>query len=230
MRRTKIQEEYQLITQKHPKAPVAEAYRTLRTNLGFADMDNPPRSIMVSSTDPQDGKSTVVANLAVVMAQTGKKVLLVDCDLRKPVQHRIFHVENHRGFTNCLVQKLDVKGVVHEGLAGNLSLLSSGPVPPNPAEILASEQVRKLWPVLLKEYDYVFIDSPPLLAVADASIIAAQVDGVLLVVRSAATRIDLAREAKSQILKANARLLGVVLNQVKVNRHNYQYYYYAAEN
>jgi len=219
--------DYELITNTSPKSAMAEAYRTLRTNLGFASMDQPCRSILVSSSNPLDGKSTIISNLAVVMAQAGNKVILVDCDLRKPVQHKIFKVDNIRGVTNCIMQKLDVEQVAHKGLIENLTVLTSGPIPPNPAEILSSERTRSLWKTLLEKYDYVFIDAPPVLAVTDASILSTQVDGVILVVRSAITRKDLAREAKDQFAKANARLIGVVLNQVKMDANDYyQYYYY----
>jgi len=219
--------EYELITHKSPKSAMAEAYRTLRTNLGFAGMDQPCRSILVTSCNPLDGKSTIVSNLAVVMAQAGNKVILVDCDLRKPLQHKVFQVENFQGLTNCILQKLDVEEVAHRGLVENLTVLTSGPIPPNPAEILNSERTRSLWKTLLEKYDYVFIDSPPVLAVTDASILSTQVDGAILVVRSGVTRKDLAREAKEQFLKANARLIGVVLNQVKMDASDYyQYYYY----
>ena len=226
-RRKRTEEDFELITKSSPKSAMAESYRTLRTNLGFAGMDNPCRSILLSSCNPQDGKSTTISNLAVVMAQAGNKVIVVDCDLRKPVQHKIFQVENFQGFTNCIMQQLDVDEVAHKGLVDNLTVLTSGPIPPNPAEILNSNRTRTLWETLLERYDYVFIDAPPVLAVTDATILSAQVDGVILIVRSNFTRIDLAREAKEQFAKANARLIGVVLNQVKMDANDYyQYYYY----
>jgi capsular exopolysaccharide synthesis family protein len=227
MMKLKQNREFELIAHKNPKSAVAEAYRTLRTNLGFAELDQPCRSIMISSSEPMDGKSTIIANLAVVMAQAGKKTLLVDCDLRKPVQHRMFGVHNHKGITNCLLQHLDVEEAAHQGIVENLTLLTSGPIPPNPAEILSSERTRNLWPALLKKYEYVFIDAPPVLAVTDAAILSTQVDGVILVVSSANTRIDLARNAQEQFIKANARIIGVVLNKIKVEKHDYNYYYYS---
>lgn len=217
---------YELLSHEQPKSPIAEAYRILRTNLGFTGMDNPCRSIMLSSPNPQDGKSTVTANLAVVMAQAGNKVIVVDCDLRKPAQHNIFKVDNSRGYTNCLAQKMEADKLVHHNLIENLSLLTSGPIPPNPAELLESETARLLWPQLLQDYDFVLIDTPPVLAVTDASILASQVDGVILVVRADETRIDLAQEARKQLLNASANLLGVVLNQVALKRNDSQYYYY----
>jgi len=217
---------YELFTHKYPKSPVSEAYRTLRTNLGFTSLDRPCRSILVTSPGPGEGKSTTVANLAVVLAQAGHKVIVIDCDLRKPAQHRIFGVENHRGLTNCLIQGLDPEEVAYTNVVENITLLSSGPIPPNPAELLGSERVRSLWSTLLDRFDYVLIDSPPVLAVTDATLLSSQVDGVVLVVRSADTRVEIAQEAKEQLIKANARILGVVLNVVKISSRDYHYYYY----
>lgn len=216
---------YELTTHTYPKSPIAEAYRTLRTNLGFTSIDQPYRSILISSANPRDGKSTITSNLAVVMAQAGNKVILVDSDLRKPVLHRIFQVENDKGFTNCLMQNLDVEEVAYSDLVENLSVLTSGPIPPNPAEILGSRQTSLFWPSLMEKYDYVLIDAPPILAVTDTSIVSSQVDGVIIVVDSASTRKDLAQQAKKQLVKANATIIGVVLNQVKMNKKDYQYYY-----
>lgn len=225
--------EYELITHEKPKSLVSEAYRTLRTNLGFTEIDKKCRSILISSPNPMDGKSITTANLAVTLAQAGNKVILVDCDLRKPIQHTIFGLGNQRGVTNCLLQNLEVEEVAQKCMVENLSILSSGPIPPNPAEMLNSEQTRSLWSVLPEKYDYVLVDGPPVLAVADASILAEQVDGVILVLWSGHSRIDVARQAKEQLLRAGANIIGVVLNQVDMNRNNYyysyQYYYYGGE-
>lgn len=217
---------YLLSAHKHPRSALAEAYRTLRTNLGFATLDRSCRSVLVTSAGPEDGKTTTTANLGVVLAQAGHRVVVVDCDLRKPKLHELFEVENRRGLTNCLLQNLDPEEVAHGGQVENLTLLTSGPIPPNPAELLGSERVRALWPALLDRYDYVLVDSPPVLAVTDAALLAAQMDGVLLVVRAAATRVEIAREARDQLLKANARIIGVVLNQVQMPGRDYHYYYY----
>ena len=216
----------ELITYEYPKSSMAEAYRTLRTNLGFASMDDPCRSILFTSTSPRDGKSTVASNLAVVMAQAGNRVVLIDADLRKPVQHQIFDVDNRQGLTSVLLQKVEAETAMHNGLVENLHVITSGPIPPNPAEILGSERTRHLLQQLLDEYDYVFIDSPPILAVTDAAILSTIVDGVVLVVNYAVTRNEMAREAVEQFKKANARVLGVVLNQVQMESSDYKYYYY----
>lgn len=214
------------ITYTDPKSPAAEAYRTLRTNLGFASLDNPCRVIMVTSPGPNDGKSTIASNLAVVLAQAGHMTLLVDCDLRKPMQHKIFTLENVQGVTNCILQHLEVRQVAKNGAVENLHVLTSGPIPPNPAEILASERAKEFLQELGQYYDYIVIDSPPVLAVTDASLMAQVVDGVILVVSSHETRREAAQEAKEQLAKANARILGVVLNKVKVESPDYHYYYY----
>lgn len=220
--------EYELITHEKPKSLVSEAFRTLRTNLGFTEIDEKCRTILLSSPNPMDGKSMTTANLAVVLAQAGNKVILADCDLRKPTQHLIFELDNQRGVSNCLIQNLDIREVAQPSRVENLDILSSGPIPPNPAEMLNSDATRALWGTLQEEYDYVLVDGPPVLAVADASILAGQVDGVILVLWSGHSRIDAARQAKEQLSRAGAKLIGVVLNQVEMNRNNYNYgsYYY----
>lgn len=223
------QRERLLITQENPRSAVAEAYRTLRTNMGFTEMDKPCRTVLITSPHPREGKSTTASNLAVVMAQAGHNVLLVDCDLRKPLQHMIFKVSNQSGLTTCLRGKTTVQEAAHTNISENLSVLTSGPIPPNPSEVLTSEPTRRFWGGLAQQYDYVFVDSPPVLAVSDASILSAQMDGVLLVVNSGNTRIDHAQEARDQLIKANAHIIGVVLNQVKMAKGQYDSYYYSSD-
>jgi len=221
--------DYQLVALDKPKSAMAEAYRALRTNLNFAELDTPFRSILISSPSPRDGKSTVAANLGVVLAQAGNKVIIVDCDLRKPVQHLIFGLANQRGLANCLLQKLPVEEAAHPNVCENLTVLTSGPVPPNPAEVLNSQRVRTFWPTLLEKYDYVLVDAPPVLAVTDASILAAQMQGVILVARAAVTRKEQILESRDQFTKANANLIGVVLNQARMDADDYGYYYYYSQ-
>ncbi|AZK60202.1 CpsD/CapB family tyrosine-protein kinase [Candidatus Desulforudis audaxviator] len=215
-----------LVAHKHPKSAAAEAYRTLRTNLGFAAPDRPARVILVSSAGPADGKTTTVSNLAVVLAQAGHSVCLVDSDLRKPRLHRLFGVENTAGLTNVLSQNAGLEEVVVNTEVDRLALLPSGPIPPNPAELLGSGRMQEVLDRLAERYDFVLADSPPVLAVTDASLLAGQVDGVLLVIRAADTRVDLAQEAKAQLAKAGGRVLGVVLNKVRLSAKDYGYYYY----
>lgn len=217
-----------LITYKKPRSVVAEAYRVLCTNLGFAGVDKSLKTILITSAQTQDGKSTIAANLAVATAQAGFKVILVDCDLRKPVQHKIFQIPNTTGFTNCIITNADVERTAHSLSVNNLKILTCGPIPPNPTEILNSERSQLLWNNLRANYDYVFIDSPPILAAADASILASRVDGVIMVIRSGATRIEAAVEVKNQLAKANSHLIGVVLNRAKISSKSY-YSYYSSE-
>jgi len=211
------------------KSVVAEAYRTLRTNLGFTELGRPCKAILITSPRIMEGKSTTSANLAIVMAQTEQKVLLVDCDLRKPAQHKIFNVSNYIGLANCLCQRFPLNEAIKPGPVQNLDILTAGPIPPNPTEILSSEHTRTFWADLKEHYDYILVDSPPVLSVADASILSSQMDGVLMVVNSGTTRIEHAKEAKEQLTKANAHLIGVVLNQFKTTRDKHQYYYYSSE-
>lgn len=216
----------ELYALENPKAPVVEAFRTLRTNVSFAAVDRTYKTLLVTSPTPADGKSTVTTNLGAVMAQAGKKVLVLDADLRKPVLHHIFSVTNLRGLTNILVQGEPVSEVAHETPVNGLYFVPSGPVPPNPSELLASNRMAKLLKEVQGHYDIVLLDSPPMIAVTDSSILATRVDGVMLVVKAGVTRVDLVRNAIEQLKKANANFMGVVLNQVRVPSHDYQYYYY----
>lgn len=222
-------EERHLLTFTKPKSPIAEAYRTLRTNIHFSALDNPYKTIMVTSAGPGEGKSTTLANLAVAMAQAKLRVLIVDCDLRKPVQHKIFQVSNKVGLTNVLVDHLPVEQSVQPTKVANLSLLTSGPIPPNPSELLGSDRMRELLKNLKEQYDVILVDSPPAVAVTDAAVLSAQVDGVILVLRSGVAKIDMARQAKEQIEKANGKIIGTILYGVKFSGEDYHYYYYYGE-
>ncbi|RJO61499.1 MAG: polysaccharide biosynthesis tyrosine autokinase [Dehalococcoidia bacterium] len=209
-----------------PKSPVAESFRALRTNITFAALERPCRTLLVASVGPGDGKSTVTANLGVVTAQAGSRVLIIDCDLRKPVLHRYFEVDNHHGLTNLLAQDLELPDVVCSTGVENLWVLTSGPVPPNPSELLGSQKMKSLLGEIAGQYDRVLIEAPPVVAVTDAAVLAPVVDGVVLVVKSGSTRIDMARDAKAQLEKASARIIGVILNEVKMNGEDSRYYYY----
>jgi len=208
------------------RSPFAEAFRTLRTNLSFAGVDKHYRTILVTSTVPSEGKSCSIANLGVVMAQAGQKVLIIDCDLRKPVQHNNFNLNNTIGVTNCLVNDLELARAVQNTGAEGLDVLTSGPIPPNPAELIASNKMAVLINAARDAYDIVLVDSPPVLTVTDASLLATMVDGVLLVVKTASSKIEMVQGTKSVLDNANAKIIGVVLNQVDVNSSNYYYHYY----
>ncbi|AST08054.1 capsular biosynthesis protein [Anoxybacillus flavithermus] len=214
-----------LITKTNPKSPISEQYRTIRTNIQFSVVDRPLRSIMVTSSAPAEGKSTTVANLAVVFAQQGKKVLLIDADLRKPTVHYTFRKDNHVGLTNVLTKQAALHIAVKETEVENLFVLTSGPIPPNPAELLGSAAMEELLAEAYDQFDVVLFDTPPVLAVTDAQILANQCDGTILVVQSGKTEIEAAQKAKELLLAAKGKLLGVVLNQKKQKESSYYYYY-----
>ncbi len=225
----------QLIVYEQAKSPIAEAYRTLRTNIQFSKTDGELKVIMFTSSGPGEGKSTTIANTAVALAQSGKQVILMDCDLRKPVQHKIFGKKN-RGVTNILVEDLLVEDLlvedfIQETQVENLRLLTSGPIPPNPSELLGTRKMQNLIENLKKQCDYLIIDAPPVIAVTDACVLAAKVDGITLVVNSGSIRPEMAQKAKDLLVKANGHLLGVVLNRVEIEEeHAYYYYYYGSDN
>lgn len=216
-----------LVTALHPKSPTAEAYRILRTNLQFSALDNPPRTLMTTSPNPGEGKSTTLANLGVVMAQQGQRVILVDTDLRRPTLHRFFGLPNSVGLTTALLQANPVAdGFVQPTRIENLQVLTSGPLPPNPAELIGSERFKALLEDLKQHADVVLLDSPPVLAVTDAAILARQVDGVVMVVEAGGTRRPLATSAKDALEKVGAKVLGVALNRLRPRGDGYYYYYY----
>jgi capsular exopolysaccharide synthesis family protein len=214
-----------LITKTDPKSPISEQYKTIRTNINFSSVDQKMRSVMITSTGPGEGKSTTSANMAVVFAQEGKKVLLVDADLRKPTAHYTFNVNNTFGFTSVLTRQKELEGAVNQTNVENLDLLTCGPIPPNPAELLSSRAMSRFLTSVYEEYDMVIFDTPPVLAVTDAQVLANQCDGTILVVSSGTTEVDKATKAKELLDSAKAKLLGVVLNNREMKDTNYYYYY-----
>lgn len=218
-----------LIVHEDPKSPIAEAYRTLRTNLQFAKVNSELRTIMFTSSGPAEGKSTTIANVAVALAQSGRSIILVDCDLRKPVQHRIFGKRN-KGVTNILVDESPAEAFLQDTEIDNLRILPSGPIPPNPSELLSSGKMIQLLDELKGLADLVLIDAPPTIAVTDAAVMAVKVDGIVLVIDSTSVRPEMAQKAKDLLVKANGHLLGVILNRVEIEEeHAYYYYYYGSE-
>lgn len=214
-----------LITMLSPKSPVSEQYRTVRTNIQFSAVDKELRSILVTSSGPGEGKSTTVSNLAVVFASQGKKVLLVDADLRKPTVHYTFDVSNMNGLTNVLTKSSSIENAVSHTNEPNLYVLASGPIPPNPAELLGSKAMEEFIHDAYKLYDVILFDTPPILAVADAQILSNHVDGTILVVYSGETEMEAAAKAKELLQAAKAKLLGAVLNHKKLQDSQYYYYY-----
>ncbi|MBD8110049.1 CpsD/CapB family tyrosine-protein kinase [Priestia aryabhattai] len=215
-----------LLAHNSPKDPVAEQYRTIRTNIQFSDADQDIKSIVLTSTGPGEGKSTTASNLATVYAQQGLRVLLIDADLRKPTAHYTFRLENHVGLTNVLTKQSILVEAVQDTEVPELFLLTSGPIPPNPAELLASNNMTELLKEMKEQFDMIVFDTPPVLAVADAQILANQVDGSILVVSSGKTDKEAAIKAKELLLKANAKVLGAVLNNRKMEEGSDYYYYY----
>lgn len=214
-----------LVAVSDPKSPISEQYKTIRTNIQYSSVDQEIKAIMVTSSGPAEGKSTTVANLAIVFAQLGKKVLLVDADLRKPTVHHTFSVNNLFGFTTVLTKQRTLEKSVIETEVKDLFILTSGPIPPNPAELLSSKSMEQFIEDAKNEFDYILFDTPPLLAVADPQILANQVDGAILVVFSEKTEIDQAKKAKELLENAQGKLLGVVLNHKELQKNDYYYYY-----
>ncbi len=215
-----------MVTHFEPKSPVSEAYRTFRTNIQFARFDKPPRTLLVTSAGPGEGKSTSVANLAITMAQMGTRTLLVDADLRRPVLHSIFEQKKDVGLTNVLLGNVSLKDAVHELEVSNLSLLCCGTLPPNPSELLGSEAMRKLIEQLKEVYDVILFDSPPVVAVTDAAVLSTQIDGTILIISSGDTTRNAENRAKALLNNVQAQILGAVLNNVKVEGRYGSYYYY----
>ena len=224
-----------LITYHTPRDPVSEAFRVLRTNLGFSAIDEGLDSLLVTSASPGEGKSTIVSNIGVVMAQTGKQVVIVDADLRLPTQHKIFGASNNQGMTTAL---LDTETPVVEHLQKTsipgLRLLSSGPLPPNPAELLNSQRMSQILQELNEEVDLVIFDTPPTLTVTDSAILSTQVDGCVIVAEVGKTRRAAIIRATESLLKAEANVFGIVLNRLQPKRsgyydYNYYYQYYSYE-
>jgi tyrosine-protein kinase Etk/Wzc len=216
-----------LVTHFKPKSPVSEAYRTVRTNLQYTESDKQVRSILVTSAGPGEGKSTTVANLAIAMSQQGVRTLLVDTDLRRPVVHRLFALEKHKGLSNVLVGKIQLHDAIQSTDIKNLDVLTCGILPPNPAEMLGSKRMKQVLAELNKHYEVCLYDSPPLIAVTDAAVLAKQVDGVLLVVKSGQTHQDALIRGVELLDNVRARVLGVLLNDVsRANTYGSYYYYY----
>jgi capsular exopolysaccharide synthesis family protein len=222
---------YRLAALLYPRGPAAEAYRTLRTNLEFATVDEPARSLLVTSAIPSEGKTTTASNLAVVFAQAGRTVILLDADLRKPGVHKVFDLPNASGLTSLLrTDDVAIDDVAQETEQEKLRVISTGPLPPNPAELLGSHRMRTILEHLAAAADLVIVDSPPLQAVADAAILSSITDGTLLVIDAGHTRRAAAGRGREALAKSGARVLGAALNRLSQRGHgDYVYYdYYGA--
>lgn len=215
-----------LIAHNDLKNPATEAYRVIRTSIQFAQAGKELKTLAVTSCMPNDGKSMTAANLAVVLTQAGKSVLLIDYDMRNPTVHKNFNLSNKVGLSSCISMGTALSDAVQKTSIEGLYALTGGVIPPNPSELLGSEQMKNVLQRAKEQYDYVLIDTPPVMPVTDALIVSRFVDGMILVIASAEIKVEMARDVKNQLVNAGANILGVVLNKVRSEHHGYGYGYY----
>jgi capsular exopolysaccharide synthesis family protein len=214
------------VTEVQPRSPISESFRTLRTNVQYAAVDHPLMSILVTSAGPEEGKTTVVTNLAIVLAQSGRRVTVIDADLRRPSLHKRTGVTNQVGLSFLFMQpKMILNGALQKSRIPGMSVITSGNIPPNPSELLGSQKMGQILEKVKEESDLILIDTPPALVVTDASVLAPQVDGVLLVIRPGVTKLAAAKQTVEQLHRVGANILGVVLNNLELNRSKYGHYY-----
>ena len=214
------------ITQMQPRSPISEAYRILRTNVEYTNADHNLHILLVTSPLPSDGKTTVVANLAVTMAQRGLHTVLIDGDMRRPHVHRTMGLPNRTGLSSLFLQhELSFDGNVQNTMLKDLKVISSGPLPPNPAELLGSKRMSEILVKTMEQNDMVLLDTPPSLTVADATVLAPLVDGIIIVVKAGKTKTNAVKRQVNALRQVGARLIGIVINDVKMTRSRYSYYY-----
>lgn len=221
-----------IITVKHPRSPIAEAYRVLRTNLRFSGIENPSGALLVTSSGPGEGKTTTAANLAVAMAQSGRRVILMDTDLRRPSVHKFFGLPNGSGLSNLFLDDTaPLESILQPTPIEGLEIITSGPLPPNPAEILDSKRMNDVLAKLRSRSDMLILDSPPVLAVADASILGSRCSGAILVIDSGRTRTEASKRSLETLRQTGAKVYGAVLNKLSSRRATgyYYYYYYSSQ-
>lgn len=212
------------VVEDRPKSIEAESYRVLRTNIQYSSVDKDIKSIVITSACPREGKSTVSGNLALAFAQNGKKVIIIDCDLRKPSIHRKFDISNLCGLSEVIIGKEILDNTIQK-YKYNLDILPSGKLPPNPAEMINSTSMSNLLEELKEKYDIVIIDSPPLEAVTDGQVLSTKADGTILVLEAGESKIESVKEAKSLLNKVGANIIGIVMNQVSKNKKKFDSYY-----
>jgi polysaccharide biosynthesis transport protein len=208
------------------QSTVAEAYRALRTSVLLSSAGHPPKTILVTSGRPGEGKTTTAVNTAISLAQLGASVLIIDCDLRRPKVHKVFGISHIHGLSTYLSRDAELGALIHTLPVPNLSLLPCGPTPPNPAELISSEKMREMLTILSESYDHIIIDSPPLINVTDPVILSTMVDGVIMVVQAGRSTRDVVRRASQELTGVGAKVFGVVLNNVNLQREGYDEYYY----
>lgn len=215
-----------LITLTRPSSVIAEQFRTIRTNIQFSMVDQDLKTVVVTSAGPGAGKSTISANLAVTFASQGKKVLLVDADMRKPTVHKTFRLPNHDGLTTLLTERdVQISDIAHRVPTEGLSIITSGVIPPNPSELLASKRMDHLMNELEQIFDLVIFDMPPVVAVTDAQVMASKVDGTIFVIPKGLTNKDMVLKSKDLLEKVHANVIGAIFNRVEILGDNNYYYY-----
>lgn len=222
--------EERLVTHTKPRSPISEAYRGLRTNLQFASVDGGVKTVVVSSPAPREGKTLTASNLAITEAQASRKTLLVDTDLRRPMIHHLFNLDKEKGISNVLIGEVKLDDVIQSVGIENLYVITSGPLPPNPSELLGSEKMKTILTELKKKFDIIIMDSPPMIAVTDSVVLGQITDGLIMVIRAGKTTKDIAEKSKNNAEYARIKILGSVLNDVDVRHiygtYNYYYHYY----
>jgi capsular exopolysaccharide synthesis family protein len=216
----------ELVTFGHPKSILSEAYRNIRTSILLSFSEKPPKKIAISSPNPAEGKTTTVINTAIALSQTGARVIIIDTDMRKPRVHQVFEKENGTGLSNFLSGRTDLEAIIKKTEIPNLYYIPSGPIPPNPSELLGSNLFKIMMGSLGEQFDHIILDTPPVLGFADSVIVSTTVDGVILVVSGGKTPRETLQRAKEVLLQVNAKILGVVINRVDIQRGEYGYYYY----
>jgi capsular exopolysaccharide synthesis family protein len=216
----------ELATSDYPKSMLSEAYRSIRTSILLSSSGNPPKTIAVSSPNPGEGKTTTVMNTAIVLSQNGARVIIIDADMRKPRVHKVFGKENGVGLSSFLSGNAELEEVVQKSKIPDLYYIPSGPIPPNPSELLGSALFKKMIEGLTSRFHYLIIDSPPLLAFSDSVIISTNVDGVVMVVIGGKTPRETLKRSKEILLQVDARILGVVINRARMRGAEYGSYYH----
>ncbi len=216
-----------LVTILNPNSTVSEVYRVIRANLDFMGVDEPIRSMVVTSSMPGEGKTVTGANFAIVNAQAGRRTIIVDADLRKPMMHRVFQLSNQTGVTSVLIKQSELTSAIQHTKVENLDVLTSGALPPNPAEVVGSKAMKELIKQLTEMYDLVIVDSPPVLSVADARLLGQEVNGVLFVVSAHQVSKVALKKAKESLDLVGVKIIGTILNKKKLTKsENYYYYHY----
>lgn len=219
-----------IISYSNPKSIISEEFKAIRTNIQYSNLDKKIKTILVTSTTKNEGKTTIATNLAVNFAQIdNKKVLIIDCDLRNPSVHKEFDISNIKGVSDLLLEEKNILNYIKQTDVKNLHIITAGAIPPNPSEMLSSNKMREFIEIIKEEYDYVFIDTPPIGMVTDAGILASFVDGTVMVVRSESVEIKAIQDAKKKLKAVNANIIGAILNRNKVKKDDYYYLYYGAE-